>query len=429
LSLELDGDLAVVRFPPKLRPLFEPKRYKVFYGGRGGAKSWGIARALLIMGRERPLRILCAREVQKSIQDSVYQLLRDQISLLGLDAFYQSTLSEIRGANGTLFIFAGLKHNIDSIRSKEGIDIVWIEEAQVVSKSSWDALIPTVRKEKSEIWVSFNPELDTDETYQRFVLHPSPDALVVKIGWQDNPWFPDVLKSELEHLKAKDTDAYLNVWEGHCRQTLEGAIYAQELRKAQAENRITRVPYDPIKPVDVFCDLGWSDHTSLWFVQKVGFDYRALKAYQNRQQPWNFYLSHIQAQGYVLGTVWLPHDAQAKSLGTGKSIEEITRAAGFNVRIVPMLSVEDGINALRTVFPNVYFDAEGCSDGIQALRRYRYEVDPDTHQFSRKPLHDDSSHYADGARYFAVAMREGNQKKPAKPRIATQAMSGAWMGR
>ena len=424
MALEIEA-----KFPPKLKPLFEQKRYKVLYGGRGGAKSWGIARALLIQGAQKPLRILCAREVQKSIQDSVYQLLIDQIAELQLSGFYTSTLSEIRGANGTKFIFAGLQHNVDSIKSKEGIDIVWCEEAQTISKSSWDKLVPTIRKEASEIWISFNPELDTDETYKRFVTQPPTNSTVIKIGWQDNPWFPDVLRQEKDDLEARDPDAFLNVWQGHCRTALEGAIYARELRDAAANNRITRVPYDALKSVDVFCDLGWSDCTSLWFIQRVGFEFRALETYQNSRHPWDHYLKYMQSRNYVLGTVWLPHDARAKSLATGRTIHEITMAAGFRTEITPNISVEDGINALRTVFKDTYFDQDKCADGLQALRRYRYDVDPDTKQWSRKPLHDDNSHYADAARYFAVAMRDGAKKKQTLPKMPQEAGSGMWMGR
>jgi phage terminase large subunit len=193
---------AKAEFPDKLRVLFEPARYKVLFGGRGGAKSWGIARALLVIGAQKPTRILCAREIQKSITESVHQLLADQIKALGLEGFYEVLNTEIRGKNGTLFMFAGLKHNIQNIKSKEGVDVVWCEEAATVSKASWETLIPTIRKEGSEIWVSFNPELDTDETYKRFVLNPPPGAKVVKVNWSDNPWFPDVLAAERDHLKA-----------------------------------------------------------------------------------------------------------------------------------------------------------------------------------------------------------------------------------
>ena len=190
-------------FPEKLQCLFRPARYKVLYGGRGGAKSWGIARALLIQGAAKPLRVLCAREIQKSIGDSVHKLLSDQIKALGLAGFYEVQKTVIRGRNGTEFTFHGLKHNVTNIKSAEGADVCWVEEAQTVSKSSWATLIPTIRKPGSEIWVSFNPELEDDETYQRFVANPPTGAVVVKVNWSDNPWFPDVLRQEKDDLKAR----------------------------------------------------------------------------------------------------------------------------------------------------------------------------------------------------------------------------------
>ena len=173
---------ANAEFPEKLQFLFEPSRYKVLHGGRGGAKSWGVARALLIKGAASPLRILCARELQNSIVESVHHLLQTQIDALKLESFYEVQNQLIRGLNGTEFIFAGLKQNITRIKSFEAVDIVWVEEAQTVSKKSWDTLIPTIRRDNSEIWITFNPELDTDETYQRFVLNPPSDAKVVKVN-------------------------------------------------------------------------------------------------------------------------------------------------------------------------------------------------------------------------------------------------------
>ena len=157
-------------FPEKLRFLFSPARYKVVRGGRGPGKSWGFARALLIMGAKRPLRVLCTREVQKSIAQSVHQLLRDQIEALGLSGQYEVLTTEIRGKNGTQFFFSGLSdQTAESLKSFEGVDVCWCEEAQAISKRSWDILIPTIRKDGSEIWVSFNPQLESDETYRRFV--------------------------------------------------------------------------------------------------------------------------------------------------------------------------------------------------------------------------------------------------------------------
>mgnify|MGYP000095936013 FL=1 len=164
---EVAQAIAKAEFPLKLECLFKPSRYKVLYGGRGGAKSWGVARALLIKAAQNPLRVLCAREFQTSIKDSVHKLLCDQIEALGLGTFYEITQTSIRGKNGSEFSFVGLKNNVANVKSYEGVDICWVEEAQTTSRMSWNVLIPTIRKEKSEIWITFNPELETDETYQR----------------------------------------------------------------------------------------------------------------------------------------------------------------------------------------------------------------------------------------------------------------------
>ena len=390
------------KFPSKLEFLFKPARYKVMYGGRGGAKSWGVARSLLIQAANRKIRVLCAREFQRSIADSVHKLLSDQISAMGLSELYEIQQTVIRCANGSEFAFAGLHHNISGLKSFEGVDICWVEEAHTVSKSSWDTLIPTIRKDDSEIWITFNPELEEDETYRRFVTNPPANAVVVKVDYKDNPWFPPVLEQERLDLQARDPDAYLNVWEGQCRHTLEGAIYASELREAAERGRITHVPHDKAFPVDVFLDLGWADQTAIWYVQKVGFEFRLIECYANSQQGITHYLDQLQSSGYLIRTVFLPHDGVAKQLGTGRSIQEIVQAANYKVQIVPRLSLADGINAARTVFHQCFFDADKCADGIQALRHYRYDVDSDTGQFSKLPLHDEYSHYADAFRYFAV---------------------------
>ena len=393
-------------FPAKLRFLFEPARYKILYGGRGGAKSWGVARALLIQAAATPLRILCAREFQNSIVESVHHLLQAQIDATGLGSFYEVQNSMIRGTNGSEFIFAGLRNNVTKIKSFEGVDRVWVEEAQTVGKSSWDTLIPTIRKDGSEIWVTYNPELETDETHRRFVVTPPPGAIVVKINWNDNPWFPDTLLREKDELKVRDPDAYQNVWEGNCRMTLDGAIYAKELRLAQEERRIRSVPYDAAKQVHTFFDLGWADNTSIWFAQAVGNELRLIDYYSNNQMPIQHYISVLQNKGYLYGTDWLPHDAKARTLATGRSVEEIMLAAGRKVRIVPNLSVADGINAGRTIFNRCYFDEQKCTEGLQSLRRYRFDVDPESRQFSGRPLHDYHSHAADAFRYFAVSVED-----------------------
>lgn len=417
--------IAKAEFPQKLSILFDKARYKVLYGGRGGAKSWGIARALLIIGAQKPTRVLCAREFQTSIKDSVHKLLSDQIFAMGLEDFYEITQNTIRGKNGSEFNFVGLKNNVSNIKSFEGVDICWVEEAQTTSKLSWNVLIPTIRKEGSEIWVSFNPELETDETFQRFVVNPPEGAIVQKINWSDNPWFPETLRLEKDALYARDREAYNTVWEGVCRQTVDGAIFAKEMVAAEMDGRITRVPYDPIKPVHAVFDLGWSDATAIWFVQFIGMETRLIRYIENNQQTISWYLAEMQKYNYVYDTLWLPHDAAAKNLGTGKSIEEIVRATGMNVRILPRVPITDSINAARTIFAKCYFDRENTHQGLQCLRHYRYDVDPDTKMFSKTPLHDNYSHGADAFRYIGLMINE--PRKPVKSK-AVYSVPAGWMG-
>lgn len=415
---------AKAEFPEKLAGLFKPNRYKVLYGGRGGAKSWGIARALLIMGAAKPLRILCARELQASLKDSVHKLLSDQIDSLGMGGFYEIQQANIKGKNGTEFAFAGLRSNVTQIKSFEGVDICWVEEAQTVSKASWNVLIPTIRKPDSEIWVSFNPELEEDETYQRFVAHPPAGAFVEKINWNDNPWFPDVLKDEMEALKARDHSAYLTVWEGICRKTVDGAVFGNELEICELEQRITHVAYDPSKPVHRIWDLGWADNVAIWYLQMVGMEYRLIRYQEDHQKTISHYLAEGQKWGYVYDTDWLPHDAQNKTLAAnGKSIEEIVRATGAKVRVIPRTAIADSINAARTIFGSCWFDRENTADGLQCLRHYQYEVDKDTKLFSKAPLHNWASHGADAFRMIGLMVREPRKVKPQK----TFAVDVGWM--
>jgi phage terminase large subunit len=413
LELELPDKIAST--------IFQPSRYKVYYGGRGGAKSWSLARALLIKSLGQPTRILCAREIQKSIKDSVHQLFRDQISELNLGYYFEVLQTEIRVKNGGQFGFTGLRHNSTEIKSYEGADICWVEEAQAVSKTSWNVLVPTIRKPDSEIWLSYNPDLEDDETHQRFAVNPPADAIVVKMGWEDNPWFPDVLRKEKDELKIRNFDDYLHVWGGNCKEVLEGSIYAEEMRRAKEETRITVVPVDHSKPVDCFFDLGWADCTSIWFVQTIGKEIRVVDFYQNQLQKIQHYAQVMQNKGYVYGNVFLPHDAFNGQL-SGKNTDQALRDLGFKTRRVDKLGVRDGIQAARTLFPSLWFDAGRCSDGLAALRKYRYAVDPDTGKFSRDPLHDEHSHAADAFRYMAVGYAPPAQKAKSRPEA-----SGGWM--
>jgi len=423
----MQPNLSKAQFPVKLECLFQPEksRYRILYGGRGGAKSWGVARALLIKGAQRSLRILCAREFQTSIKDSVHKLLCDQIIDLGLEGFYEITQASIRGKNGTEFSFVGLKNKVANVKSYEGVDICWVEEAQTTSRLSWNILIPTIRKEGSEIWVTFNPELETDETYQRFVLHPPENSVVQKINWSDNPWFPETLMLEKDALRMRDVEAYNTVWEGICRQTVDGAIFAREMQMAELDGRITKVGYDPMKPVHAVFDLGWSDATAIWFVQFIGMETRLIRYHEDNQKTISDYLAKMQTYGYVYDTLWLPHDAENKTLAAaGRSIDQIVRSAGYKTKIIPRTPIVDSINAARTLFRNCWFDRDNCYDGLQCLRHYRYEVDPDTKAFSKNPLHDQFSHGADAFRMLGLVVNEPRKRVSKSTYLQPQ----NWMG-
>ncbi len=318
-----------------------------------------------------------------------------------------------------------------------------MEEGAKISRSSWAVLTPTIREPGSEIWVSFNPELETDYIYARLVKRRDDDAVelgdgswssknafVVKMTWRDNPWFPEVLKAEMEIDRKTDYDRYLNVWEGHCLTMLEGVVYARELRRATSEGRICKVPYSEESPVDTFWDLGRRNWTSIWFAQRVGLQYRILAYYQANMTEIDFddptggmghFIKELQRRPYVYGLHHLPHDAKAKRLGTGKSVEEQLKAAvGVkNVTIVAKLSLMDGVNAARMIFGNCWFDEEKCADGLNALRHYKYKVVEG--QYSNEPLHDGAG-FVDGAdafRYLAVDIgrKRGTDASGVKERL------------
>lgn len=394
---------AAIEFPQKLRVLFEPKRYKVAHGGRGGAKSWGFARALLILGAQRKLRILCTREAQKSLKDSVHKLLSDQIQALGLGQFYEVQATVIKGANGTELLFAGLSElTAESIKSFEGVDIVWCEEAQAISKRSWDILIPTIRKEGSEIWISMNPELDTDETWVRFVASPPPDAAVIAINYPDNPWFPDVLEKERQHALASMPKAdYENIWEGKCKPAVTGAIYAEEVAELQLSGRVCDVAYDPAFKVHVIWDLGWNDSMSLILVQRHLSTLRVVEYLEDSHKTLDWWSDELRKRRHNWGRLWLPHDGAHGDYKTGKSAQQILGAMGWDVSITANQPVETGIRTARMALRQVYIDRLKAARLLECLKRYRRGVPASTGE-PGNPVHDEWSHGADAFRYLAI---------------------------
>jgi len=419
-------------FPDKLRFLFQPSRYKVAYGGRGSAKSWSFARALLLKGINKPLRILCAREIQKSIRDSVHQLLSDQINNLEITSKYEVLQTEILGSNGTRFLFVGLSElTVDTIKSYEGIDIVWIEEGQTITERSWKILIPTIRKDGSEIWVSFNPELESDPTYMRFVKNPAPDSIVVMVNWRDNPYFNEVLEAERQDCLKRFPQDYHNVWEGRCRPAVEGAIYFDEVAAMERDGRVCNVPYDPMLKAHVVFDLGFNDEMAVSIVQRHVSEIRIIRYIEDTQKTLAYYSAELKELRYNWGKVWLPFsDGFSRDFKTGKGSDQILTAMGWNVakkEEVANVDVEEGIRQTRLVFPRIYADKTNCSQLVEAWKRYRRHINKQT-LTAGAPVHDQYSHGADNTRYIAInidRMTNDTDRKPMPHAESYQALDAA----
>jgi len=422
--MEIDAAL-----PEKLEMLFRPMRYKVAYGGRGGGKSHSFAIALLTLAAQKPIRILCTREIQKSIKQSVHALLSDQIKALSLGANYQILETEIRGTNGTEFAFSGLAHHtVESIKSIEGVDICWVEEAQTVSKKSWDILIPTIRKAGSEIWVTFNPATRYDDTYRRFCISPPTESIVREINWIDNLWFPPELEKERLDMLKNDPIAYENVWNGKVKSVADGAIWASELQLIESGGRRTGIPYDPVMPVHTVWDLGVSDSTTIWFYQSVGREIRIIDYYEATGEGLPHYANVLTARGYVYGKHYAPHDIQVRELGSGRSRIETARQLGINFQTVPNIPIEDGIHAVRMLLPRCWFDRLKTERGWECITNYKREFNDKMGEFKPLPKHDWASHASDAFRYLAVSMRDERTTEGRKPATNRSRGSGGWMG-
>lgn len=455
----------LIEFPEAMSfLLFEPARYKILFGGRNGGKTENIARALIILSRAMKLRIACFRDIQKSIDESVISTLKACISDLGYDDEFDIQRKRIvHKKTGSEFIFLGLRFNINSIKSLARIDIAWVEEAVTVNRTSWEKLGPTIRgrhetdpnglggpfSKGPEIWISFNPELDTDETYKRFVINKdryAPDfirneqtgeleryAFVKKINWSDNKWFPEDQRRDMRLLKETDEEEWMHVWEGHTKQVLDGAIYAKEIKKVLLEGRRGKVPYDPQRPVHTFWDLGHDDYTSIWFVQQVGVEYNIIRFFQDRLEKIPYYIEKLQEFKYMYGRHYLPHDANNETLASRSVFRIVNEAYPKQVTLVPRVPQKIvGIRAARIVFDLCNFDEENTADGWQCLCRYQYAVD-DNGKFSQNPLHNEFSHGADAWQSFGLSLKSETASKK-KERIVgvgrrdlTSRNSNSWM--
>ena len=374
-----------LEFPDVMGGIIEPHRYKVFYGGRGSGKSWTVARYLIIRALQEKLTILCTREYQKSIQDSVLKLLAEQIEKLGLESFFEVQRSAIYGANGSYFIFEGLRHNITKIKSMEGVNYCWAEEAEKISSESWDVLIPTIRKPNSEILITFNPDSEDDPTYQRFIVSPPEDALVVKVNHSDNRWFPKELRKEMAWMKKTDHDRYLHIWEGNPRSQSDAQVF---------KGKWTVESFDTPEGARFFFGADW------------GFSQDPTTLVRAFIQDSTLYIDHeVYAVGIdIVDTPALfdlvPGARAWPIIADSARPETISHMSreGFNIRGVKKWkgSVEDGIMHLRS-FERVVIHPR-CKHTADEFRLYSYKVDRLTGDVL--PILEDShNHIIDALRY------------------------------
>jgi phage terminase large subunit len=384
LAVELETPTA---FAPLLHPL-GTYRYRVYYGGRGSAKSWQFARALLAHALARPIRVLCAREYQASMRDSVHRVLADQIGLLGLSPAFEVQETTIRAVNGSEFLFKGLRRDIAQIKSTEGVDVCWVEEAEAVSDASWRTLIPTIRAPGSEIWVSFNPSLSTDPTYQRFVASPPPRTVLQHVTYRDNPWFPVVLKEEADALRMADPEAYAHVWGGQPwarsdTQVLAGKVVVQE--------------FDPV-PGDLWghplfgADWGFARDPSVlvrcWIRDgRLYVDYDAGGVQLDMDDTAAAFKAVPLATDYTIFADSARPETIAEMNRRGLKIQPASKWDG---------SVKDGIAHLRSYSEIVVHPR--ARRFIDESRLYRYKTDPRTDEVL-PVLVDANNHAIDATRY------------------------------
>ena len=373
-----------IDFPEAYQELFRPHRYKVFYGGRGSAKSWSVARALLLKGYERKLRILCTREIQKSIGQSVHKLLCDTIEALKFSGFYHITKEGIVGNNGTEFLFKGLRFNPIEIKSTEGVDICWVEEAQAVSAESWDILIPTIRKADSEIWITFNPENNDDPTFQRFVVNPYPEAYVRKVNYNENPFFPETAKKEMEWTRQRDYESYLHIWEGELKKHSDAVIFA---------GRFTVEEFDTPPDARFYHGADWGFAFDPSCLVRCFIKDRTIFI---DREAWGVGVD-LDETPALFDIVETARTWPIKADNARPETISFMRRRGFNITAAKKWqgSIEDGIEFLKSY--DIVINPR-CRHAIDEFNHYSYKIDKQTGDVL--PIVVDSfNHIIDGLRY------------------------------
>lgn len=435
-------ETAQIKLPKKLVPVFTGEaRYRGAFGGRGSAKTRTFAKMSAVMayraaneGKEGI--ILCAREFMNSLADSSMEEIKAAIhSEAWLDDFFEIGESYIRTKDGRVsYSFIGLSRNVDSIKSKARIILCWIDEAEPVTETSWQKLIPTVREQDSEIWVTWNPEKKTSPTHKRFRLNQSDDMKIIEMNWRDNPWFPTVLETERQRDLRERPDSYPHVWEGDFVKALEGAYYATALTTARQEGRVGHVAADPLMQLRAYWDIGGTgknaDATSIWIVQFVGREVRVLDYYEAVGQELSAHVNWLRSKGYGGARCILPHDGANAEKVYSITYESVLRSAGFEVKVIPnqgrgaaLLRVE----AARRLFPSIWFNEEPCESGLDALGWYHEKRD-EARNIGLGPDHDWSSHAADAFGLMAVDYSPPRAKiKDAYADDYSSGASNSWM--
>lgn len=424
MSEESSSNKVEFTFAEVFLPLLKKSRYKVAWSGRGAGKSWFFATYALARGMVKPERILCAREIQKSIAASIHQLLKDRISQLGIDDFYHITETAITGKNGTLFSYIGLKEQTkESMKSYEGYTILLADEAQAIKERSWNVALPTIRKAGSEIWIAMNPDMETNYTWQQFVVNSPPDSIVVGTSYKDNIWHSDESESlRLHHFNTMKAEDYENIWEGKCRTTISGAIYSYEMGEVIKSGRYGLVPYDPRLKVHTVWDLGFSDATAIILAQVIRSECRIIGYLEGRYKTDDWWAATLNNMKMNWGKDYLPHDAEHHDHKTRQTTRDILNRMGRRVATrgsVPgpnILSRDMGIQRARQLFPKVSFDnknagpIDDCPQSyngvprlIECLKQYRRNI-PTTTDEPADPVRDEYSHGADAFRYLALCV-------------------------
>jgi len=405
-----------IELPQWSQGLFKPSRFKAMWGGRGGGKSRSVASALVLKALQGPERVLCAREVQKSIKDSSKRLLDDEIARMGVTAFFHSTESEIRGSNGSLFIFAGLRGNANQIKSLEGVTIAWVDEAQAITQASLDTLVPTIRAPGSEIWVTWNPAQPTDPVDAMFRTgDPPPGAVVIEVQHDDNPWFPDELRVQMEWQRERDYDKYLHIWRGAYWQNSDAQVFKNWRVGAEVEFEGAS-----IAEYRLGADFGYSIDPSCLVRcylrgQTLFVDHEAYKIGCEIEQLPELFSRVPEASKWPI----------VADSSRPETISYLRRHGFEHVRpsVKGPGSVEEGVAFLQSYDIVVH---PRCTHIADELATYSYKLD----KLTGEPipvLEDKNNHLIDALRYALEGVRRV-QVKPKTVAIRVPSMTGGFRG-